>query len=168
MNSFHIISRIAAAKSSPWRHDQTCPVPTKSSATGKDHRENIKRTEAIKNFRIILEKSHFDNKHVQQMFGIPPMKENIDYYLSSSHNDLSKEQMLAFAKCPIYISARSAGTQSTLPPMMNDLLHKDSEMDENDNDGNDYFLSSLKCIVSLFSLGLAGEIFEDCLFQLFD
>ncbi len=101
--------------------------------------------------------------------------------------------MLTFAQCPIYLKPISAGTQSKLPSLLDDMnigdTHtrtrtrtrtctrststsdsKDTAFDQlsfvdvsdnsDDNDKNqkgDIDLSSLKCIVSLFLLGFAGE-----------
>ena len=166
--------RIAASKSSPWRHDRTCPVPSSpsSSLTTNDaisnHDENEKIRKTIHRFRNILERSRYNNENVQHLFGIRPRNESLhELKLDADMSSVKKETMLSFAQSPIYIKPVSAGTQSKLPSLLDDFVdsktngvHKTSALHPIDNSTEkkevDYE-SSLKCLTSLFLLGFAGK-----------
>jgi len=71
--------------------------------------------------------------------------------------------MLSFAQSPIYIKPVSAGTQSKLPSLLDGGIAniRNGQVDEVDeivvDKKEDNYGSSLKCLVSLFLLGFAGE-----------
>lgn len=149
-----ICIRIAAAKSSPWRHDQACPIPTINTNKLPDNdriltnvHDNEKVLNAIQKLRNVLEMSHFDNQHVQQLFDIPPKEQLSGINL----DELKKEYQLAFATSPIFLKPQRAGSQFQLPPLLDELLNNDDEVNEKQK-------SSLKCLVTLFSLGFAGTM----------
>ena len=160
--------RIAAAKSSPWRHDQACQlhlVPSLSSLPNdvnqsentydskELHSSNNNTIKMIQTFKKVLEKSHYNNQNVQKLFGIPSKK---DLIREKNLDKLDKQQMLAFAQCPIYLKPVAAGTQTNLPSMLHDLMMKDDCSSNNkDSDDDDDKMASLKCFVSLFLLGFA-------------
>lgn len=148
-------TRIAAAINSPWRHDQTCPLPlplrlssNNKSNNQKNHNDNDKKVKlAMEQLRHLLVNSHYDNQNVQKLCG-------------------EENHFLAYAKSPIYLKPSSAGSQSRLPPVLDGLLCQVDD-DNHDNfkqngytcrEGGgevDHALSSLKCLVSLFLLGFA-------------
>lgn len=127
-------TRIAAASSSPFRHDKACPLP-----------ENLQDNEvmnAITKLRSIFIQIGYTNQRIQDMFGL----KSFDLPIDPSETFLTKTQSLGFATGPIYVKPISARAQSQLPFFLQDLV------DENDKTD-----SSLKCLVALFLLGFAGE-----------
>lgn len=150
---FTAATRIAAAKSSPYRHDQACPLPSKLNDRNDDKVRN-----SIQELRSVLEKTRFDNRHIQSIFGIPT-KENVR---KIKHEELTKGDMLAFANCPIYLKAQSAGSQTVLPSILDGLQYSTNNTDTKGKEKPeiDKHESSLKCMVALFLLGIAGKFFE--------
>ena len=130
----HCFYRIAAAESSPWRHDQACQLHLNMNM--------------IQKLKKVLEMSNYNNQNVQKLFGIPSKKDLIG---KNNLNELDKHQMLAFAQCPIYLKPVAAGTQTNLPSMLHDLMKDDGRSTK---DGDEE-MASLKCFVLLFLLGFA-------------
>ena len=177
-NDVTAATRISAAESSPWRHDQACPVPNDDNNKTSDEQQRLQN--AIQNLKHILDQSHFDNQHIQQLFGIIPLatekEREYQYYYKheKSYNYekdkggigqeqqepiIRKENLPSFAKCPIYLKPQAAGTQSKLPPLLDGLVSScTTSTDTSNDDKRERSLSSLKCLVTLFLLGFAGEI----------
>mmetsp|Transcript_29603 Transcript_29603/g.45159 ORF Transcript_29603/g.45159 Transcript_29603/m.45159 type:complete len:644 (+) Transcript_29603:39-1970(+) len=120
-------TRIAAAVSSPYRHDKSCPLPAREN---QDDEVMI----AISQLRSILDQSGYNNRGIQQIFGIKSLDLKAGAFFT-------KTQSLAFAKGPIYAKPVSAHASCQLPFFFQDL-DKENKPD-----------SSLKCLVALFLLG---------------
>ncbi len=130
-------TRIAAALSSPERHDRSCPLPNEDVDD-----DNVMK--AIIRMRSILEKSDYNNPCIQKIFGIKPLETAID-----PSSVLTKTESLAFAKGPVYVKPVSARAQSQLPMFLQSLnIENEAE-------------SSLKCLVALFLLGFTGKDFSN-------
>ena len=136
-------TRIAASKLSPQRHDKSCPLP-KDKRTQEEDEDDIMKD--IIKMRSMLEESDFENQCIQKIFGIKPLHVPDDE--SNEGLELSKAESLAFAKGPVYIKPVPARPQSQLPAFLEDLK-RSSKAD-----------ASLKCLVALFLLGFAGELFR--------
>ena len=122
-------SRIAAASSSPERHDNACPLPNKpDDATTLDD---------IKQLRQTLRNSGYDNHHVQTLFNIPHYRPE----------DGPKNHRLSFASGPVYVKPVPAGSK-IYPLDLNEVTSSHP---------NERKQSSLKCLVTLFLLGLCGK-----------
>ncbi len=127
-----------------------------------NHDENEKIRAAIQKFRNILQRSRYSNKNVQKLFGIPPRNISSDEFKLEKDMDMTsitKETMLSFAQSPIYIKPVTAGTQSTLASLLDDILNAQTNRIDESNDlyhKEEDYDPSLKCFVSLFLLGFAG------------
>ncbi len=146
-------TRIAAAINSPWRHDQACPLPLRLSSNNKSNKLKNKNDDdkkvklAIEQLRHLLVNSHYDNQNVQKLCG-------------------EENHLLAYARSPIYLKPQSAGSQSTLHSILDDLLCQVDGDNHDDLKQNGYTCregrcevdhksSSLKCLALLFLLGFA-------------
>jgi len=154
---FTAATRIAAALNSPWRHDQACPVPQRqlvavvrqededslNTSSSEERCEDTKIRRAITELKLVLDRSSYNNKHVQRIFGISPGNDD------SSNKD--KAKMLSFSQGPVYLKPVTAGEQIPLPFHLEDLAAGGGG-DESLDDTNE---SSFQCLVALFLLGFA-------------
>ena len=104
-------TRIAASTSTPYRQDRAC---------------SIENDDDLQHFKQVLNASHYNNKRIQQLFGI-------------------REGKLGFeSQGPLFVRPVTAGSTLT-PPVLN-LDPLDERIDD----------SSFICLMTLFLLGFAG------------
>jgi len=156
---FTAATRIAAASNSPWRHDQSCPVPQRQlslesliafrqeehespNTISSEDSKDTKIRRAISDLTQVLERSSFNNEHVQRIFGISPCRDDEQH--GSSRN---KAKMLSSSQGPLYIKPVRAGDQIPLPFNLDELAGDEPIDDEEE--------SSFKCLVAMFLLGFA-------------
>ena len=160
---FSAAVRIAASSLSPSRHDGACPIPVdRLNFHGASYNITVNR---ILELKTLLYRSRYDNKHVQNMFGIrhdnavdtTSGKEGGEGKgAKGGESKKEKKSRLAFAQGPVYIKPVTAGNgvENTCTPIDRYL----SSLEESDEDDDVTRIeASFQCLVSLFLLGFSGR-----------
>ena len=129
-------SRIAAARSSPERHDKACPVSLAEARSNSDD-----KVEALaQKLRGVLDRSGYNRPNVAKLFGV------------------NASDQSSYPWGPIYLNPVGAGSRKQPPPLAFGVGDSASSANGDEKGGDSSaMIRSLSCLVTMFLLGFVGE-----------